>query len=203
MFKSYSRYASCSLWKSSAVIRFPLLSAGFTMQTQRVMKKKNDSSLHIYRRRLEFEGWLIKSLKSRLPFNFLQISPPSASLEVNQLISSYLTSPAEVSPSSAHRARGGGEENKIQSNVTTERENRAPAFFRLISGCAAAKVDAVQQLGRRLAAGIGSTVCAAPTSALLAPLVHTGGRAAPSQALSLRTRNPLSQSGVTQKDWSC
>lgn len=50
------------------------------------------------------------------------------------------------------------------------------------------------------AAGIGSPVCAAPTSALLAPLVHTGGRAALSQALSLRTRNPLSQSGVTQED---
>lgn len=42
-----------------------------------------------------------------------------------------------------------------------------------------------------------------PTSAPLASLVHTGGRAAPSRALSLRTRNPLSQSGVTQEGWSC
>lgn len=109
-----------------------------------------------------------------------------------------------VSPSSAHRASGGGgEENKIQSNVTRARENGAPDFFGLISGCAAAKVDAGQQPGRRLAAGIGSPVCTAPTSALLAPLVHTGGRAAPSQALSLRTRNPFSQSGVTQEDRSC
>lgn len=40
MFKSYSRYASCSLWKASAVIRFPLPSAGFTIQTQRAMKKE-------------------------------------------------------------------------------------------------------------------------------------------------------------------
>lgn len=39
-----------------------------------------------------------------------------------------------------------------------------------------------------------------PTSAPLARLLlHTGGRAAPNRALSLRTRNPLSQSGVTQE----
>lgn len=39
-----------------------------------------------------------------------------------------------------------------------------------------------------------------PTGAPLARLLlHTGGRAAPRRALSLRTRNPLSQSGVTQE----
>lgn len=40
-------------------------------------------------------GWNLRDGSShrwpRLPFNFQQISPPSASLEVNQLISSYLT----------------------------------------------------------------------------------------------------------------
>lgn len=91
------------------------------------------------------------------------------------------------------------------SQMFPEREKTAlqPSSFGLISGYAAAKVDTAQQPGRRQAAGIGSPVCAAPTSALLAPLVHTGGRTALSQALSLRTRNPLSQSGVTQEDRSC
>lgn len=34
-----------------------------------------------------------------------------------------------LGPSSAHRARGEGEEKKIQSNVSRERENSAPAFL--------------------------------------------------------------------------
>lgn len=42
-----------------------------------------------------------------------------------------------------------------------------------------------------------------PTCAPLASLVHTGGRAAPTQALSLRTRSPLSQSGSAQEGRGC
>lgn len=44
--------------------------------------------------------------------------------------------------------------------------------------------------------------CSAPPTTgepLARLLLHTGGRDAPRQALSLRTRNPLSQSGVTQE----